>query len=152
MIVEYSADDGLRLSEPNDFRSFKLLVKGGRDEGLPETDGISFVDDHNALIAVSLVPTLPGCPDDASWRANHLRHGRSCPQIWLDRCTRKRSLCNLVISLAIDRGIAFKIWQKPAQRGHWDFYFRIENDIRRGETEALSQCVAIRRVKGASES
>jgi hypothetical protein len=72
MIVEYSADDGLRLSEPNDFRNFKLLVKGGRDEDLPETNGISFVDDHNALIAVSLVPTLPGCPDDASWRANYL--------------------------------------------------------------------------------
>ena len=62
MIVEYSADDGLRLSEPNDFRSFKLLVKGGRDEGLPETDGISFVDDHNALIAVSLVLPCPAVP------------------------------------------------------------------------------------------
>jgi hypothetical protein len=71
MIVEYSTGGGLRLTEPDDFRNFKLLIKGARED-LPETEGISFVDDHNALIAISLVSTLPGCPGDESWHATYL--------------------------------------------------------------------------------
>jgi hypothetical protein len=71
MIVDYSIGGGLRLTEPNDFRNFKLLVKGARED-LPETEGIVFIDDHNALIAVSLVPTLYGCPDDKTWHAGYL--------------------------------------------------------------------------------
>ena len=71
MIVEYSTGGGLRLTEPNDFRNFKLLVKGARED-LPETGGITFIDDHNALIAISLVPTLSGCPDDEDWHADYL--------------------------------------------------------------------------------
>ena len=71
MIVEYSTGGGQRLTEPNDFRNFKLLVKGPRED-LAETEGITFIDDHNALIAVSLVPTLSGCPDDKDWYAGYL--------------------------------------------------------------------------------
>ena len=71
MIVELSADGQVRLAEPNDFRNFKLLVKGSREKEVPKAVGITFVDDRNVLIEISLVPTLPGCPNDKNWCAGY---------------------------------------------------------------------------------
>ena len=66
MIVHYSASGGLTLLEPNDFRNFKLLLKG--ENHSPSISGITFVDERNALISIDLVPTLPGRPDSESWQ------------------------------------------------------------------------------------
>lgn len=66
MIVHYSASGGLTLLEPNDFRNFKLLLKG--ENHSPSISGITFVDERNALISIDLVPALPGRPDSESWQ------------------------------------------------------------------------------------
>src|SRR4051812_47173394 len=85
MIVEYAAGDGLRLVEPGDFRSFKLRIKDAHGQDLPATAGITPVDERNVLIAISLVPTLPGCPDDECWRAGYLAMIESARKYgWID--------------------------------------------------------------------
>jgi hypothetical protein len=71
MIVQYSASDGLTLVEPEDFRSFKLLLRGAREDRSPSIEGITFVDERNALISIELVPTLPGRPDGESWQKSY---------------------------------------------------------------------------------
>ncbi len=67
MIIECSSECGVRLAEPFDFRRFKLVLNGdvSADCGLR---GIVFVDDHNALVPIDLVPALPGRPADESWQ------------------------------------------------------------------------------------
>ena len=72
MIVEYSPSNGLSLTEPEDFRNFKLCVKGDWKDGSPSINGITFIDERNALISIELVPTLPGRPDGESWQQNYL--------------------------------------------------------------------------------
>ena len=72
MIVQYSSSDGLTLVEPEDFRSFKLLLRGAREDRSPSIEGITFVDERNALISIELVPTLPGRPDGESWQKSYL--------------------------------------------------------------------------------
>ena len=71
MIVQYSSSDGLTLVEPEDFRSFKLLLRGAREDRSPSIEGITFVDERNALISIELVPTLPGRPDCESWQRKY---------------------------------------------------------------------------------
>lgn len=66
MIVEYSSE-GVRLTEPLDFHRFKLVLKGGASITAGSWQGISFLDDHNALVSIDLVPALPGRPDDETW-------------------------------------------------------------------------------------
>ena len=66
MIVQYSSSGGLTLLEPDDFRNFKLLLKG--EDHSPSISGITFVDERNALISIDLVPTLPGRSDGESWQ------------------------------------------------------------------------------------
>ncbi|WP_108513851.1 hypothetical protein [Bradyrhizobium algeriense] len=70
MIVQYSSSGRLILLEPNDFRNFKLLLKG--EDHSPQIPGITFVDERNALISIDLVPTLPGQPDGESWQKSYL--------------------------------------------------------------------------------
>lgn len=67
MIIECFDGGIVRLTEPMDFRKFKLVLHG---DARPETqswNGITLVDNRNALVSVDLVPTLTGRPDDASW-------------------------------------------------------------------------------------
>src|SRR5258705_978087 len=71
MIVQYSSSDGLTLVEPEDFRNFKLLLRGAREDRSPSIEGITFVDAQNALISIELVPTLPGRPDGESWQKSY---------------------------------------------------------------------------------
>ena len=71
MIVQYSASDGLTLVEPEDFRNFKLLLRGDCEDRSPSIKGITFVDERNALISIELVPTLPGRPDGESWQKSY---------------------------------------------------------------------------------
>ena len=71
MIVQYSSSDGLALLEPADFRNFKLLLRGAREDRLPSIEGITFVDERNALISIELVPTLPGRPDGEGWQKSY---------------------------------------------------------------------------------
>ena len=71
MIVQYSASGGLTLLEPDDFRNFKLLLRGAREDRSPAIERITFVDERNALISIELVPTLRGRPDDESWQKNY---------------------------------------------------------------------------------
>ena len=72
MIVQYSSSDGLALLEAEDFRNFKLLLKGSCEDRSPAIKGITFVDERNALISIQLVPTLPGRPDGESWQRGYL--------------------------------------------------------------------------------
>ena len=71
MIVQYSSSDGLTLVEPEDFRNFKLLLRGAREDRSPSIEGITFVDTRNALISIELVPTLPGRPGGESWQNSY---------------------------------------------------------------------------------
>ena len=72
MIVQYSSSDGLTLVEAEDFRNFKLRLQGAGEDGPRSIEGITFVDERNALISIELVPTLPGCPGGESWQKNYL--------------------------------------------------------------------------------
>lgn len=71
MIVQYSSSEGLTLVEPEDFRNFKLLLRGATEDRSPSIEGITFVDERNALISIELVPTLPGRPDSESWQKSY---------------------------------------------------------------------------------
>jgi hypothetical protein len=71
MIVQYSSSDGLTLVEPEDFRNFKLLLRGASEDRSPSIEGITFVDAQNALISIELVPTLHGRPDGESWQKSY---------------------------------------------------------------------------------
>lgn len=67
MIIE-CLDDGLvRLTEPNDFRKFKVMLHADARTDTQRWNGITFLDDRDALVSIDLVPTLTGRPDDASW-------------------------------------------------------------------------------------
>jgi hypothetical protein len=69
MIVQYSSSGGLTLLEPDDFRNFKLLLKG--EDHSPLISGITLIDERNALISIELVPTLSGRPDGESWQTGY---------------------------------------------------------------------------------
>lgn len=69
MILDHSESHGLRLLEAEDLKRFKLRLAGA--ERRPDLKGVSFVDDDNALIDVSLPPNLPGAPSSADWRARY---------------------------------------------------------------------------------
>ncbi|MEN3380435.1 MAG: hypothetical protein V7608_479 [Hyphomicrobiales bacterium] len=71
MIIEYSTVGGLRLLEPDDFRKFKVVLRAPLATSRPLIDGVSFIDDSNALVAINVVPRLPGVLDNASWRAGY---------------------------------------------------------------------------------
>lgn len=71
MIVEYSAAAGLRLRAPDDFRKFKVVLRAPLSTSRPLIDGVTFVDEENALVRISVVPSLPGVPNDAAWRAGY---------------------------------------------------------------------------------
>ena len=66
MIIDHSRQDGLRLLEAEDLKRFKLRLQNG--ELRPELGGVTFVDDDNALIAITLPPSLAGAPTSQSWR------------------------------------------------------------------------------------
>ncbi|NGN41502.1 hypothetical protein G6N74_10515 [Mesorhizobium sp. CGMCC 1.15528] len=85
MIVEYSSGGGLRLTEAEDFRKFKVLLKGAFGTTRPYIDGLTFVDDDNALVGMGMVPALAGTMANEQWRtrfnemvAAAAKHG------WLD--------------------------------------------------------------------
>ena len=67
MIVECSLKGRIRLTDPFDFRRFKLVLRGGASAESGAWQGIHFVDDRNALVSIDLVPTLNGRPEDRSW-------------------------------------------------------------------------------------
>lgn len=71
MIVEYSAAAGLRLREPDDFHKFKVVLRAPLATSRPLIDGVRFVDEEDALVRISVVPSLPGVPDDAAWREGY---------------------------------------------------------------------------------
>jgi hypothetical protein len=71
MIVRYSSSGGLTLLEPDDFRNFKLLLRGACEDRSPSIEGITFVDARNALISIEPVPTLPGRPDGEGWQKSY---------------------------------------------------------------------------------
>jgi hypothetical protein len=71
MIVQYSSTDGLTLVEAEDFRNFKLLLKGACEDRSLSIEGITFVDEQNALVSIELVPTLPGRPVSESWQKSY---------------------------------------------------------------------------------
>lgn len=67
MIIECFADGAVQLAEPLDFRRFKLVLRADASPGVQSWTGITFLDDHDALVSIDLVPTLPGRPDEATW-------------------------------------------------------------------------------------
>ena len=67
MIVECGSE-GVQLLEPFDFRRFKLVLRGNACIEACFQHGITFTDDHNALVSIDVVPALRGCPDDGNWQ------------------------------------------------------------------------------------
>jgi len=70
VIVEYSTV-GIRLLEPNDFRKFKVVLRGPLATSRPLIDGVTFIDEANALVRINVAPTLPGAPDNAEWQEGY---------------------------------------------------------------------------------
>lgn len=71
MIVECSFDGGVRLTDPFDFRRFKLVLKGKTDTAFLSAKRITFVDAENALVPIDLVPSLPGRPPGEAWERDY---------------------------------------------------------------------------------
>lgn len=65
MIVEHSAQFGLRLLEASDTHRFKVLLRDG-ETTVAEGTGFE-IDGDRALVPIELVPVLPGAPEDAEW-------------------------------------------------------------------------------------
>jgi len=57
MIVECSSE-GIQLTEPLDFHRFKLGLKGDASFEARSWQGITFLDDHTALVSIDLVLAL----------------------------------------------------------------------------------------------
>lgn len=71
MIIECSPEAGVRLTEPSDFRNFKVVLKGTTSCDSPSMQPINLVDADNALVPIALVRTLPGCPADDAWERGY---------------------------------------------------------------------------------
>jgi hypothetical protein len=67
VIIECFDGGIIRLTEPLDFRSFKLVLHADAGSETEGWKGITLLDDRDALVSIDLVPTLAGRPDDASW-------------------------------------------------------------------------------------
>lgn len=67
MIIECLDGGVVRLTEPFDFRRFKLVLRADVRPEAQSWDGITLLDHRDALVAIDLVPTLVGRPDDADW-------------------------------------------------------------------------------------
>ncbi len=72
MIVHYSYHKGLALQEAEDFRRLRIVLGCLPEQHLPVLE-LTFVDDHNALIGIDVIPTLPGAPTDPAWHAEYER-------------------------------------------------------------------------------
>ncbi len=62
MIVEDLPESGVQLTDPINFRSFKVVLKGAPTINSPDLRGITLLDQDKALVPIDLVPTLPGRP------------------------------------------------------------------------------------------
>ncbi|WP_249157916.1 hypothetical protein [Bradyrhizobium jicamae] len=75
----------MRLTEPYDFRKFKVLLKGAASVDSLKKTNIIVVDDGNALVPIALVPALPGRPTEGAWEtayADMVRKARD--HGWID--------------------------------------------------------------------
>jgi hypothetical protein len=87
MIIACSSDE-VRLTEPLDFRKFRLTLNGQTAARSATMRGIVFVDDNNALVPIDLVPTLPGRPEDGTWDAAYTDMvAKAREQGWIDATT-----------------------------------------------------------------
>jgi hypothetical protein len=67
MIIECRPGGVVRMTEPLDFRKFKLVLHAEAQPAMQSWNGITFLDNHDAVVSIDLVPTLPGRPDDRTW-------------------------------------------------------------------------------------
>ncbi|BCH23896.1 hypothetical protein MesoLjLc_35600 [Mesorhizobium sp. L-8-10] len=85
MIVQYSSQGGLALAEAEDFRKFKVLLRGSFSSMRPVIEGVTFVDDDNALVGIDVVPALPGAPAGAAWLAGYAKMVEAAGKYgWID--------------------------------------------------------------------
>ncbi len=74
MIIECSPEGEVQLAERFDFCGFKLVLKGTHAAKPSDLNGITLVDQDNALVPVDLVPILPGFPkDNETWEAAYAK-------------------------------------------------------------------------------
>ncbi|WP_187399180.1 hypothetical protein [Bradyrhizobium paxllaeri] len=68
------------------FCGFKLVLKGTHAAKPSDLNGITLVDQDNALVPVDLVPILPGRPkDNATWEAAYAKMVASARERgWID--------------------------------------------------------------------
>jgi hypothetical protein len=71
MILNCSAAKGIQLEDADNFRSFKIVVTGQIDTQSLARQGVTFVDDRNALVAFDLVPTIADRKDNDKWLAGY---------------------------------------------------------------------------------
>jgi hypothetical protein len=89
MIVQYSSQGGLALAEAEDFRNFKVLLRGSFPSMRPAIEGVTFVDDNNALVGIDVVPGLPGAPAEAAWFAGYEKMVEAAAKYgWIDEGAR----------------------------------------------------------------
>ncbi len=74
MIVDYSPTTGLRLLEAEDLKRFKLRLAANVPR--PEIEGVSFVDDKNALIASAIAAVAARRADDVGMARGLPGHDR----------------------------------------------------------------------------
>lgn len=71
MIIECLDDSMVRLSEPLDFRRFKLVLHAAVGFRTQAWQGITLLDDRNALVSIDLIRALAGRPDDVDWNRRY---------------------------------------------------------------------------------
>lgn len=85
MHIVYAKEEGLHLEEADDFRRFKLVLRGVACGERPEISGITFVDDENVLVAIDLVPRLPGTPSEEGWAEGYAKMLEAAARYgWID--------------------------------------------------------------------
>jgi len=70
MIVHYAPNAGLSLQDAEDFRKFKIVLDCGSQQR-PWVPELTYIDDDNALIRISVVPALRGAPTTSAWRQSY---------------------------------------------------------------------------------
>ncbi|WP_298241764.1 hypothetical protein [uncultured Bradyrhizobium sp.] len=86
MIIECFDGGVVRLSEPSDFRRFKLVMHAETSMDGQPWKGIMLVGDRDALVSIDLVPTLEGRPDDADWHQRYTEMlAKAREHGWIDK-------------------------------------------------------------------
>lgn len=72
MILEFNNDSGLSVSEPDDFKAFKLRISGCAPGDKPVIEGVRYLPDEHAYIDQTQVIQAVGAHANADWHAGFM--------------------------------------------------------------------------------